>query len=184
MVEKSSSEKTKESIIGLFVLVILIVGGYYYFFSKSDTASITEAVAVAVPAVVEAVPVRPMQVPTEVPTPVPSPEEIAPKAPDALEEEVAAREEERLHDLKYGFHCLRSWDGSMPDFDKLVLEQIADRDSYELDKTSTYPVDVNGRNQIMTTFRARNALGGMVFGKAVGSFDNKTCKGIKLDFVE
>lgn len=174
MEKKSRREEIRETVIGCVVVLVVGYVGYRHFFPTSPPAEIPAETA---PVTTEA---ESSNATTN------DAEATATRADqagfDTAAEVTAAKE--RDHEQKYGFHCLSPWDGSMPEFERLVIARVADRDSYELEKTSTLPVNAKGKNVIMTQFRVRNATGGMVFARAVGSFDNATCEAITLDFVE
>ncbi len=97
-------------------------------------------------------------------------------------QEQAAAEAER--DRKYGFRCLDFWDGSHPGIVRAVKAQLNDPDSFQHDETKVYPVNEEGRNAAFMTFRARNGFGGMVRGKALGSFDNATCDDARAEVLD
>ena len=161
MAEKSKSETMKETTTGVFALAVLGLLGYFYL-SGGDP----EPPKTAVPLEGAIAPAM-------------TAEEIA--AQKQAEKEAAA---EKAKAKMYGHHCLSAWDGSMPAFERLVAEHIIDNESYDLESTVTYPVNEEGRNSILTTFKARNGLGGMVPGRAFGSFNNETCGDVTLETME
>jgi hypothetical protein len=93
-------------------------------------------------------------------------------------------EAEEAKDQLYGHTCLSFLDGSHDGFVRAVQRRIADAESFEHKGTKTWPVSPEGRNTILIQFAARNALGGMVFARAAGSFDNKTCGDVVVDLLE
>lgn len=102
----------------------------------------------------------------------------------SAEAERVAAAEEAAHDQKYGFTCLSLWDGSHDAFVAAVKKTLNDPDSFEHEGTKTWPVNTEGRNTILMTFRARNGFGGVIRAKAAGSFDNKTCEDVRVDLAE
>ena len=92
--------------------------------------------------------------------------------------EAAAKAAEEAKEKAYGFHCLSGWDGSHRGFVDGVKAQLNDPDSFEHDETRTWTVGPDGRNNVTMLFRAKNGFGGVIRGRAVGSFDNATCEAL------
>ncbi|SMH36066.1 hypothetical protein [Maritimibacter sp. HL-12] len=90
-------------------------------------------------------------------------------------EEAARKAAEEAEEKRYGQHCLSPWDGSQTEFVRRVKNRLNDPKSFDHVETRTWPVDPEGRNRLLMTFRAQNAFGGVVLSKAIGTFDNETC---------
>lgn len=73
-----------------------------------------------------------------------------------------------------GFHCLDSWDGHHPGFERLVKAQLKDPSSMKTAWTKVGRVS-GGRHAIIMEFTATNSFGGRVTQIADGSFSNSTC---------
>lgn len=99
-----------------------------------------------------------------------TPEEKAEKAAKAeIERKRIAKKE--TENRRKGFHCLSSWDGSHPDFERLVKLYMNDPDSFDHVSTRVTPVQSDtGRHTIIMEFRGRNAFGGIVKNTAIGSY--------------
>ena len=75
-----------------------------------------------------------------------------------------------------GLHCLGG-SGVHVDFFTLVQSQLRDPDSMKMSQTRTNIGPVSGgKHRIVMEFRARNAMGGMERGDAIGGVDHETCK--------
>ena len=98
-------------------------------------------------------------------------------------EERIEKEKETLEEKRKGFHCLSAWDGNHDGLEALIRSQLNDPGSMKTYSTSILPVSTDGTHTILVSFGARNRLGGMVRGNAVGSIDNKTCKAT-LSYIE
>ncbi len=110
---------------------------------------------------------------------------VADEAAAALRaQERASADAEAAETQKYGHHCLSIWDGSHPDVVRQVKRLLNDPDSFEHDGTSTWPVNAEGDNTVLMQFRARNGFGGMVKGRATGTFDNASCETADIKIVE
>jgi hypothetical protein len=107
-------------------------------------------------------------------------------AADAAKAEEARRADlaEQADVQRYGHSCLSLWDGSHEGFIRAVKGQLNDPESFEHDDTSTWPMTSEGRNTILMHFRARNGFGGIIRGRASGSFDNQSCDKVIVDFIE
>ncbi len=70
------------------------------------------------------------------------------------QEEENRRREEVISD------CFSAWDGSHLELTKLIKESMNDPDSYKHIKTIHW--DKNGKLYVETTFRGKNAFGGVV----------------------
>ena len=103
----------------------------------------------------------------------PTPAQAQISADDSAE--AAAKEERLAREKAFGFQCLSGWDGSHVKMVKAVKDRLNDPDSFEHDETRTWTVDAKGRNAVVMSFRAKNAFGGVIRSRAVGSFDNQTC---------
>lgn len=88
------------------------------------------------------------------------------------EAEEQAEQEER----RKGFHCLSAWDGSHTAFKRKVSEAMRNPSSLEHVETRIAPVDDDGQNRVIMTYRAENGFGGMNVGQARGLVDNETCE--------
>ena len=78
--------------------------------------------------------------------------------------------EETEEHRRRGFHCLSGWDGSHPRIARLVKERMNDPGSFEHVETRVTPADGAGRHKLYMKFRGRNAFGGLVVNRAVGSY--------------
>lgn len=96
-------------------------------------------------------------------------------------EEKAAEAAKLAKEREFGHHCLSGWDGVHPDFERQVVEQLRDPDSYETIETRTTKTK-DGKNGIIMRYRARNGFGGMNMTEAVGVIDNDTCKATVISF--
>lgn len=96
-------------------------------------------------------------------------------AEEAEKVKAAQKAEEDAHAKRYGFNCLSGWDGSHRGLVDAVKKNLNDPRSFEHDETRTWPVNEDGRNRILMTYRAKNGFGALMLGKATGSFDNTTC---------
>ncbi|WP_339860466.1 hypothetical protein [Thalassospira alkalitolerans] len=92
------------------------------------------------------------------------------------ESDVARAKEEREEEVRKGFHCLSSWDGSYPALERFVEERLGDPDSYEHIKTFVSPVSDIGTHNVAMQFRARNGFGGMTIGNASAVISQDGCK--------
>lgn len=108
---------------------------------------------------------------------------IAALASMPVPELTAEQRAEKEHEKLYGQNCLSGWDGSHRKFVELVKGRLNDPDSFEHDETKTWPVRADGQNQILMQFRAKNGFGGIIRGRAIGTFDNETCEP-KVDVIE
>ncbi|MCP4748304.1 MAG: hypothetical protein GY874_19530 [Desulfobacteraceae bacterium] len=70
---------------------------------------------------------------------------------------VKTPEEKRLEQIKNGFSA---WDGSHQDLTKLIKQSMNDPDSYKHEKTVYW--DMKDHLIVKTTFRGKNAFGGVV----------------------
>lgn len=103
-------------------------------------------------------------------------EEVAAKAA-ADAEEVAAKaaaDAEEAERRRLGRHCVY-FDGAFPEFERLILAQLRDPDSYERIETRVGPVEQDGGHVIALKYRARNGFGGMNVSEAIGTFANADC---------
>lgn len=180
--EKKPQSKLEEFRDGALGLVVLIGLGFigWHWLSSGDEPPTAEAVA----------------------PPAPSPQDLAEQArvdeakraaaqaaadeaarKEAAERAVAeaAEAEKRATEAAYGFHCLSGWDGSHRGFMDAVKQRLNDPDSFEHDETTTWRVREDGQNAILMLFRAKNGFGGVMRGKATGTFDNKSCTATVID---
>lgn len=104
-------------------------------------------------------------------------EELKHLAPGEYAAELARAEAEADHKRRYGFHCLESWfrGGRHPGFTKAVIASLAAPDGFEHIETIPYPVDAQGRNRIVMTYRIQNGLDGTHIARASGTFSNRDC---------
>jgi uncharacterized membrane protein len=100
------------------------------------------------------------------------------------EAEKKAEAEKAAKERRLGFHCLSPWDGSHAEFELAVRNQLREPGSFEHMETRVAPIDSDGRNTIIMTFRARNGFGGMNINQAMGSFSNATCGSVSVDLIE
>lgn len=90
----------------------------------------------------------------------------------------AEQAKERADNKRKGFHCLSGWDGSHSGFVEEVKARLRDPDSFEHIETRVTPVAPNGKHRIVMTFRSRNGFGGVVPGRAIGSFRSLGCSAV------
>lgn len=113
---------------------------------------------------------------------VPTKEEQENKA--ALEakkkEEAAERIAKEAKEKDQGLHCLSSWDGSYPQFTKLIKENLRNPRSFEHIETRVWPKDEKDNHKVLTEFRAENGFGGLNVGAASGVFSNSDCSNVRL----
>lgn len=145
---KSKGNEFSDGLKGLAFLVILGVVGWNWLTGDSKEAEAEQSQPVAA---------------------------LSPEEKAKADAEAAAKAAEEAKEKAYGFHCLSSWDGSHRKFVDAVKQQLNDPDSFEHDETRTWTVREDGRNQVLMQFRAKNGFGGVIRGRAVGTFDNKTC---------
>ncbi|MCY4085335.1 MAG: hypothetical protein OXG37_00210 [Actinomycetia bacterium] len=98
-------------------------------------------------------------------------------------EDAAERAKEREEQWK-GFHCLSDWDGNHDGFEAIVRGRLNDLDSMKTRQTEITPVQgpgsYEGLHVIRMEFTARNALGGVVRSRAVGTVRPDNCKATLL----
>lgn len=87
-----------------------------------------------------------------------------------VDEDKREMSREKPAERRKGFHCLSGWDGSHPEFVRLVKQQMNDPDSFEHDETRVTEINDQGRHEIIMNFRGRNAFGGTVRAIALGSY--------------
>lgn len=95
---------------------------------------------------------------------------------DLSPEEKSAQNAE---EVRKGFHCLSSWDGSHSGLVKSVKNNLRDAGSFEHVQTKIGPVNNEGKHFIMMTYRAANGFGGMNLESASGEVNNSGCGLIK-----
>jgi hypothetical protein len=100
---------------------------------------------------------------------------LTPEEQARADAEAATIAAEKAKEKAFGFHCLSGWDGSHTKFVQALNAQLNDPDSFEHEETRTWTVGADGRNKVTMLFRAKNGFGGVIRGRAVGSFDNTTC---------
>ncbi|WP_151720186.1 hypothetical protein [Gemmobacter serpentinus] len=170
MPEKKPQSKLQEFRDGMLGLAVLFVLGYVaWHWLTGDEELVAEQVLPVVSAEVAA---QSEVEPVEVDAAARAEAEQLAATEAAQAAELAA---EKAHEAKHGFHCLSGWDGSHRDFVAAVKAQLNDPDSFEHDETRTWPVREDGQNAILMMFRAKNGFGGVVRGKASGTFDNQSC---------
>ena len=86
-------------------------------------------------------------------------------------EQIAEEKRQIAEKKRKGFHCLSAWDGSHRQFVNLVKNRMNDPDSFEHVETRVTPVQSDtGKHVIIMEFRGRNAFGGLVKNRAIGSY--------------
>jgi hypothetical protein len=103
---------------------------------------------------------------------------------EAAEAAKRARTAEDEANKKAGLHCLSLWDGSHPEFTRLVEKDLRDPSTFEHIQTLVWPMTPTGRHKVLMRFRAANGFGGMTISKAVGTFGNEDCTDVALEFIE
>ncbi|REF69741.1 MULTISPECIES: hypothetical protein [Paracoccus] len=182
---QSKLQEFRDGMIGLLIVVGLVVWGWNWLTGDAEpvTAAQVELSPEEAAAATEAAARKAVAEKAEAERLAAEAEAEAKAAAEATKVEAAAKAKEKAHEKRYGFHCLSGWDGSHRGLVTQVKERLHDPHSFEHDKTQTWPVQPDGRNQILMTYRAKNGFGALMLGKAVGSFDNETCD-VTVDLVE
>ena len=110
---------------------------------------------------------------------------VAPESEEQKQEKLAEEKREateEAEDLRKGFHCLSEVTGRHYGMEELIKDQLKDPGSFDEADTLIGPVE-NGEHTIRVDYRARNSLGGMVFGSAVGAVDTETCRARFIGFL-
>lgn len=83
-----------------------------------------------------------------------------------------------------GRHCLREYDGAVPDLNVDVRMRLAQSNSFVHQRTQISPVDEEGFHQAVVMFTASNAFGVATEGMATARVNNETCETSEFEFVE
>ncbi|WP_129792591.1 zinc ribbon domain-containing protein [Sphingosinicella sp. CPCC 101087] len=98
-------------------------------------------------------------------------------------EQKVQREAAAAEDRRKGFHCLSAWDGSHSGLVDTVKASLRDPESFEHAETRIGP-NVEGSHRVTMQYRARNGLGGMNVGMAVGQVSNSTCEVLDVELAD
>ena len=83
-------------------------------------------------------------------------------------------EEERAEARRQGQHCLNLGGDTNDSFYAKVYSSLVDPNSLKEERTVIGPV-IDGQHRIKMDFSARNDVGGVVRGTAIGWVDHETC---------
>jgi hypothetical protein len=95
------------------------------------------------------------------------------------QEEREIQQKTEAENIRKGFHCLSSWDGSHSEIVKLTKGRMNDPNSFEHVETKVKPVE-DGRHLLFMTFRGKNAFGGTIVNRATATYANDGCTVSKL----
>ncbi|WYK06376.1 hypothetical protein DWF04_022270 [Cereibacter sphaeroides f. sp. denitrificans] len=103
---------------------------------------------------------------------------------EAAEAEREKAEAKEAAERRFAPHCLNPQDGSHPEFVSAVKARLRNPDSFEHLETRVLEVDEEGRNIVVMAFWMRDRFGEKKMETALGSFSNKTCGSLDVQFRE
>ncbi|ABA81236.1 hypothetical protein GQF56_16115 [Rhodobacter sphaeroides] len=103
---------------------------------------------------------------------------------EAAEAERQKAEAKEAAERRFAPHCLNPQDGSHPEFVSAVKARLRNPDSFEHLETRVLEVDEEGRNTVVMGFWMRDRFGEKKMETAFGSFSNKTCGSLDVQFWE